>query len=72
MRKKRKISPPEPVPPEYRSDLCASCPVVCEKPFRPDGCPYGIFEEDENIFCLVKMGFDEWQLQNGFPRYDEP
>ena len=70
---KRKITPRAPVPPEYRSDLCSSCPVGCEQPFRPDGCPYGFFEEDEIILSrLVLQDFEAWRKKYGFPQYDDP
>ena len=70
---KRKSTPRVPVPPEYRSDLCVSCPVGCEQPFRPDGCPYVFFEEDEIILSrLIQQSFDDWKKKNGFSQYDEP
>lgn len=49
MRRKKKMlnSRPAPVPVEYRSEICASCPIGCEHPFRLYGCPYGLFDEDE-------------------------
>ena len=64
-RQKKKHSPRS-VPSEYRSDLCASCPVGCEQPFRPDCFP------DEIILSrLIQHSFDDWQKKNGLSQYDE-
>lgn len=72
-RKKIKCSSPAPVPFEYRSEICASCPLGCEQLFRLDGCPYGFFDEDEiTLSRSVQQDFEVWRDKYGFSQHDEP
>ena len=43
--KNKHRQPLQPVPMNYRSDLCAECVFGCDEPFRPSECPYDFFQE---------------------------